>query len=247
MGSIPDNLQAVKARIAGAARAAGRDPGAVTLLAVSKTHAPALIREAHAAGQRAFGENYVQEAEKKMAQLAHLPLEWHLVGPLQSNKTRVVAERFQWVHTVDREKIARRLSEQRPPGLAPLEVLLQVNVSGEDSKSGVAPREAPALARAVAMLPRLRLRGLMAVPAPTTDAQLQRARFRELRGIFESLRREGLALDTLSMGMSDDMEAAIAEGSTMVRIGTAIFGQRRGEGSSAPFDPPAPPLVKDAA
>jgi len=247
MGSITDNLQAVRGRISSAARAASREPGAVSLLAVSKTHAPALIREAHAAGQRAFGENYVQEAEEKMAQLAHLPLEWHLVGPLQSNKTRVVAERFQWVHTVDREKIARRLSEQRPPGLAPLEVLLQVNVSGEDSKSGVAPREAPALARAVAMLPRLRLRGLMAVPEPTTDAQLQRARFRELRGIFESLRREGLALDTLSMGMSDDMEAAIAEGSTMVRIGTAIFGQRRAGGSSAPFDPPAPPLVKDAA
>jgi pyridoxal phosphate enzyme (YggS family) len=153
-------------------------------------------------------------------------LEWHLVGPLQSNKTRVVAERFQWVHTVDREKVARRLSEQRPPGLAPLEVLVQVNVSGEASKSGVAPSAAPALARAVAALPRLRLRGLMAVPEPTPDAQLQRARFRELRGIFESLQREGLALDTLSMGMSDDMEAAIAEGSTLVRIGTAIFGRR---------------------
>jgi len=249
MGSIADNLQAVRGRISSAARAASREPGAVSLLAVSKTHAPALIREAHAAGQRAFGENYVQEAEEKMAQLADLPLEWHLVGPLQSNKTRVVAERFQWVHTVDREKIARRLSEQRPPGLAPLEVLVQVNVSGEDSKSGVAPREAPALARAVAMLSRLRLRGLMAVPEPTADAQLQRARFRELRGIFESLRREGLALDTLSMGMSDDMEAAIAEGSTMVRIGTAIFGQRRAGGSSAPHDPPAPPaaVAKDVA
>jgi pyridoxal phosphate enzyme (YggS family) len=189
----------------------------------------------------------VQEAEEKMAQLADLPLEWHLIGPLQSNKTRIVAERFQWVQTVEREKIARRLSEQRPHGMPPLEVLVQVNVSGEASKSGVAPREAAALARAVARLPRLRLRGLMAVPEPTPDASLQRARFRELRGIWESLRREGLALDTLSMGMSDDMEAAIAEGSTMVRIGTAIFGRRSAGGSSAPLDPPAPPLVKDAA
>jgi pyridoxal phosphate enzyme (YggS family) len=242
MGSIADNLQAVRGRISSAARAAGRDAAAVSLLAVSKTHTPALIREAYAAGQRAFGENYVQEAEAKMASLADLPLDWHLVGPLQSNKTRLVAERFHWVHTVDREKVARRLSEQRPPALAPLEVLVQVNVSGEASKSGVAPREAPALARAVAALPRLRLRGLMTVPEPTPDAQLQRARFRELRGIFESLQREGFALDTLSMGMSDDLEAAIAEGSTMVRIGTAIFGKRRAGGSSAPLDPPAPPL-----
>jgi PLP dependent protein len=243
MGSIADNLQAVRGRISSAARAAAREPGAVCLLAVSKTHAPALIREAYAAGQRAFGENYVQEAEEKMAQLADLPLEWHLVGPLQSNKTRAVAERFHWVHTVDRDKIARRLSEQRPAGLAPLEVLVQVNVSGEASKSGAAPGDAPALARAVAMLPRLRLRGLMAVPEPTPDSQLQRARFRELRGIFDALRREGLALDTLSMGMSDDMEAAIAEGSTMVRVGTAIFGKRPtgAGGSSTPLDPPAPP------
>jgi pyridoxal phosphate enzyme (YggS family) len=249
MRSIADNLQAVRGRISSAARAAARDPAAVSLLAVSKTHATALIREAYAAGQRAFGENYVQEAEEKMAQLADLPLEWHLVGPLQSNKTRAVAERFQWVHSVDREKIARRLSEQRPQGLPPLEVLLQVNVSGEASKSGVAPGEAPALARAVAVLPRLRLRGLMAVPEPTPDAQLQRARFREMRSLFESLRREGLALDTLSMGMSEDMEAAIAEGSTMVRIGTAIFGLRRkvAGGSSAPLDSPAAPLAKDAA
>jgi len=249
MGSIADNLQAVRGRISSVARANGRDPGAVILLAVSKTHAPALIREAHAAGQRAFGENYVQEAEEKMVQLADLPLEWHLIGPLQSNKTRIVAERFHWVQTVDREKIARRLSEQRPQGMPQLEVLVQVNVSGEASKSGVAPHEAPALARAVASLPRLRLRGLMAVPEPTPDASLQRARFRELRSIWESLRREGLALDTLSMGMSDDMEAAIAEGSTMVRIGTAIFGKRPGGavGSSAPLGPPASPLAKDAA
>lgn len=226
MGSIPQNLQAVKSRIDAAARACGRDPQSVRLLAVSKTHAPARVREACAAGQRAFGENYVQEALDKMAALADLPLEWHLVGPLQSNKTRAVAERFDWVHTVDREKVARRLSEQRPAAMAPLQVLVQVNVSGEASKSGVSPREAAALARAVSGMPRLRLRGLMAVPEPTPEAGLQRARFRALRELQESLRRDGLALDTLSMGMSDDMEAAITEGSTMVRIGTAIFGER---------------------
>ena len=227
MRSIPDNLQAVKDRIAGAARAAGRDPAAVVLLAVSKTHAPALIEEAFGAGQRAFGENYVQEALDKMAALVLQPIEWHLVGPLQSNKTRAVAERFQWVHGIDRERIARRLSEQRPHGLPPLHVLLQVNVSGEASKSGVAPREAAPLAKAVAAMPRLRLRGLMAVPEPTGDERAQRARFREVRELFETLQRQGLALDTLSLGMSADMEAAIAEGSTMVRIGTAIFGERR--------------------
>jgi pyridoxal phosphate enzyme (YggS family) len=226
MGSIAHNLQAVKSRISVAERAAGRNPGAVTLLAVSKTHAPALIRQAVDAGQRAFGENYVQEALDKMAQLAGQALQWHLVGPLQSNKTRAVAERFDWVHTVDREKVARRLAEQRPAGMAPLQVLLQVNVSGEGSKSGVAPGAAAALARAVAALPRLRLRGLMAVPEPTADPALQRARFGQLRTLLEALRREGLALDTLSMGMSDDLEAAIAEGSTLVRIGTAIFGAR---------------------
>ena len=248
MGSIAANLQVVRGRISSAARAAGRDPAAVSLLAVSKTHAPALIREAHAAGQRAFGENYVQEAEAKMASLADLPLEWHLVGPLQSNKTRTVAERFQWVHTVDREKVARRLSEQRPQGLPPLEVLVQVNVSGEASKSGVAPQDAAALARVMAKLPRLRLRGLMTVPEPTPDAGVQRARFAELRRLYESLRREGLALDTLSMGMSDDMEAAIAEGSTLVRIGTAIFGKRaEGAGESpAPLDHPGT-VAKDIA
>jgi pyridoxal phosphate enzyme (YggS family) len=227
MRSIPDNLQAVKARIAGAARAAGRDPAAVALLAVSKTHPPALIEEAFRAGQSAFGENYVQEALDKMTSLVQLPIEWHLIGPLQSNKTRAVAERFQWVHTVDREKVARRLSEQRPQALPPLDVLLQVNVSGEASKSGVAPREVAALAKAVAGLPRLRLRGLMAVPEPTGDTGRQRASFREVRELYESLKRAGLALDTLSMGMTADMESAIAEGSTMVRIGTAIFGERQ--------------------
>jgi len=221
MGSIPQNLQAVKARIAAAARAAGREPGAVALLAVSKAHAPALIRQAQAAGQRAFGENYVQEALDKMAQLADLPLEWHMVGPLQSNKTRPVAERFDWVHTVEREKIARRLAEQRPAGMAPLNVLIQVNASGEATKSGVAPAQAAALAAAVAAMQGLRLRGLMAIPEPGAP----QARFREVAELYASLRAR-FGLDTLSLGMSDDMEAAIAAGSTLVRIGTAIFGAR---------------------
>jgi pyridoxal phosphate enzyme (YggS family) len=221
MGSIPHNLQAVKSRIDAAARACGRDPRAVRLLAVSKTHAPELVREAHAAGQRAFGENYLQEALDKMARLADLPLEWHLIGPLQSNKTRAAAERFDWVQSVDREKVARRLAEQRPAGMAPLNVLLQVNASGEASKSGVAPREARALAAAVAGMQRLRLRGLMAIPEPGAPAE----RYREIARLYESLRGE-FGLDTLSLGMTDDMEVAIAEGSTMVRIGTAIFGPR---------------------
>jgi pyridoxal phosphate enzyme (YggS family) len=221
MGSIPQNLQAVKSRIDAAARACGRDPAAVRLLAVSKTHAPERVREAHAAGQRAFGENYVQEALDKMGRLADLPLEWHLVGPLQSNKTRPAAERFHWVHTVDREKVARRLAEQRPAGLAPLNVLVQVNASGEASKSGVPPGEARALAAAVARMGGLRLRGLMAVPEPGAPAE----RYREIARLFETLRGE-LGLDTLSLGMTDDLELAIAEGSTMVRIGTAIFGPR---------------------
>jgi pyridoxal phosphate enzyme (YggS family) len=222
MGLIPNNLQAVKARIEAAARAAGRDPGAVRLLAVSKTHAPALVREAAAAGQRAFGENYVQEALDKMAQLEDLPLEWHLVGPLQSNKTRVVAERFHWVHTVDREKVARRLSAQRPAGMAPLNVLVQVNASGEATKSGVAPAEVAALAAAIAGMKTLRLRGLMAIPEPGAA----QSRFREIGELFQKLRGE-FGWDTLSLGMSDDLEAAIAAGSTMVRVGTAIFGARR--------------------
>ncbi|MEX2242190.1 MAG: YggS family pyridoxal phosphate-dependent enzyme [Burkholderiales bacterium] len=221
MGSIAENLQAVKSRIALAERAAGRAPGAVALLAVSKTHAPALIRQAYAAGQRAFGENYVQEALDKMARLADLPLEWHLVGPLQSNKTRAVAARFDWVHTVDREKVARRLAEQRPAGMAPLNVLVQVNASGEASKSGVAPADAAALAAAIRALKNLRLRGLMAIPEPGAP----QARFREIGDLFQRLRDE-FGLDTLSLGMSDDMEAAIAAGSTLVRIGTAIFGER---------------------
>ena len=233
MRSIGENLQATKVRIARAAAAAGRDPAGVALLAVSKTHPAALIEQAHAAGQRAFGENYVQEALEKMDALAGKPLEWHLVGPLQSNKTRLAAARFDWVHTLESERIARRLAEQRPAALAPLNVLLQVNVSGETSKSGVAPATAPALARAIVALPRLRLRGLMAIPEPTADLALQRARFRAVRELLESLRRDGLALDTLSMGMSDDLEAAIAEGATMVRVGTAIFGAREKVRSAA--------------
>ncbi|HXZ53396.1 MAG TPA: YggS family pyridoxal phosphate-dependent enzyme [Burkholderiales bacterium] len=233
MATIAGNLQGVKSRIRAAAMRAGRAPDGVRLLAVSKTHPAALVAEAYAAGQAAFGENYVQEAIEKMEALAQQlgadaarRLEWHLIGPLQSNKTRLVAERFAWVHTLEREKIARRLSEQRPPGLAPLKVLVQVNVSGEASKSGIAPQEVPALARAVAALPRLELRGLMAIPEPSDDPAVQRARFRPLRELYERLQQQGFALDTLSMGMSADLEAAIAEGATLVRVGTAIFGAR---------------------
>lgn len=224
MATIADNLQAVKSRIRRAAEAAGRDPASVLLLAVSKTHPAARIRQALEAGQRAFGENYVQEAMEKMDDLPSL--EWHLIGPLQSNKTRLAAERFAWVHTVASEKIARRLSEQRPDARGPLNVLIQVNASGEDTKSGIAPSEAAALAFSIRSLKKLRLRGLMAIPEPTGDAALQRARFAEVRRLLEDLNRQGLHLDTLSMGMSGDMESAIAEGSTLVRVGTAIFGAR---------------------
>ena len=230
MATISDNLQVVRERIARAARTAGRDPVSVTLLAVSKSQPVARIEEARAAGHKAFGENYVQEALEKMDALPGL--EWHLIGPLQSNKTRMAAERFGWVHTLEREKIARRLSEQRPAGLPPLNVLIQVNVSGEATKSGVAVEAIAALARAIAPLPRLRLRGLMAVPEPTLDVALQRKRFRTVKAAFENLKDE-FGLDTLSMGMSDDMEAAIAEGATLVRIGTAIFGTRKEERSAA--------------
>ena len=230
MATISDNLQVVRERIARAARAAGRDPVSVTLLAVSKSQPVARIEEARAAGHKAFGENYVQEALEKMDALPGL--EWHLIGPLQSNKTRMAAERFGWVHTLEREKIARRLSEQRPAGLPPLNVLIQVNVSGEATKSGVADEAIAALARAIAPLPRLRLRGLMAVPEPTLEVALQRKRFRTVKAAFENLKDE-FGLDTLSMGMSDDMEAAVAEGATLVRIGTAIFGTRKEERSAA--------------
>ena len=229
MRSIDDNLQAVRGRIAQAAAAAGRDPLSVTLLAISKTHPAALVDEALAAGQRLFGENYVQEAVEKMDALAGTAqapstngVEWHLVGPLQSNKTRLVAARFDWVHTVESEKIARRLSGQRPAGMAPLNVLIQVNVSGEASKSGVAPEQVAGLANAISSLPNLRLRGLMAIPEPGAA----RARFRDVKNLFDKL-KAGFDLDTVSMGMSDDLDAAIAEGSTMVRIGTAIFGARQ--------------------
>ncbi|PTB20923.1 YggS family pyridoxal phosphate-dependent enzyme [Trinickia symbiotica] len=228
MSSIADNLAAVHGRIAQAALAAQRDPASVKLLAVSKTFPADDVRTAFAAGQRAFGENYVQESIAKIEALADLraQIEWHFIGPLQSNKTRPVAEHFDWVHSVDRLKIAQRLSEQRPPNLAPLNVCLQVNVSGEASKSGVSPNEAPALAKEIAALPRLALRGLMSIPEPTEDADAQRAQHRTLRALFEALRVEGLSIDTLSMGMSADLEAAVLEGATIVRIGSAIFGAR---------------------
>lgn len=200
----------------------------MALLAVSKTFPAVTIREAVAAGQHRFGENYVQEALDKMAELADLrgQIEWHMIGPIQSNKTRPVAEHFDWVHTVDRLKIAQRLSEQRPANLPPLQVCIQVNTSGEDSKSGVSPDEALTLAREVAALPRLTLRGVMALPAPTADAAEQNRQLAEVRVVYEHLRSQGLPLDTLSMGMSADLEAAVAQGSTMVRVGTALFGQR---------------------
>ena len=227
MTPISANLQAVHARIAAAARAAGRDEKDISLLAVSKTWPAGHVREAAAAGQRAFGENYVQEGVAKVAELAPLGLDWHFIGPLQSNKTRPVAEHFDWVHSIERMKIAERLAEQRPAGRAPLNVCLQVNVSGEASKSGCAPAEAIALAKAIAALPNLRLRGLMCIPEPVEDIQAQRRPFRQLRELYEQLRGDGLPLDTLSMGMSHDIEAAIAEGATMVRVGTAIFGERQ--------------------
>ena len=230
---IADKLAQVNARIASACAAAGRPVQSVTLLAVSKTFDVAAIEAAHAAGQQRFGENYVQEALDKLTALAALAPrpEWHLIGPLQSNKTRVVAESFDWVHSIDRLKIAERLSAQRPAQLAPLSVCLQVNVSGEASKSGLAPGDVGAVAHAVAALPRLRLRGLMAIPevAPG-DVPAQRRPFRALRTLFDGLRGEGLALDTLSAGMSDDLEAAILEGATMVRVGSAIFGRRASSG-----------------
>jgi hypothetical protein len=220
MRSIDDNLQAVRQRMKSAAAAAGRDPLSVTLLAVSKTHPAALVAQALAAGQRSFGENYVQEALEKMDAIRDA--EWHLIGPLQSNKTRPVAERFDWVHSIESEKVARRLSEQRPAGLAPLNVLIQVNVSGQASKAGVAAGDVFSLSKSMKNLARIRLRGLMAIPEPGAE----RARYRELRELYEKLKGE-FAFDTLSVGMSDDMETAIAEGSTLVRIGTAIFGSRQ--------------------
>ncbi len=226
MSAIADNLQAVRARMARAAEAAGRAADTVHLLAVSKTMPLARVIEAADAGQRAFGENYVQEGIAKAGATASRGLEWHFIGPLQSNKSRLVAENFDWVHTLDRLKIAERLSVQRPAGRMPLQVCIQVNVSGEASKSGCAPDEALALCHAVATLPGLNLRGLMAIPEPTDDPAAQRLPFRHLRQIYDHIRAGGLPLDTLSMGMSHDLEAAIAEGATIVRIGTAIFGER---------------------
>jgi len=261
MGTIVANLQGVRERIARAAAAAGRSADDIALVAVSKTFAAAMVVEACACGQRAFGENQAQEGVKKIAELARLdvtwrvahghhenqnpsrdalpssgvaspegplllPPEWHFIGPIQSNKTRPVAERFQCVHGVDREKIAERLNEARPAGLPPLDVCIQVNVSGEASKAGVAPGGEVALAEAISRLPRLRLRGLMAIPAPAADPAAQRRQFARLRELKDGLNARGFALDTLSMGMSDDLEAAILEGATMVRVGTAIFGSR---------------------
>ncbi|MCF8177474.1 MAG: YggS family pyridoxal phosphate-dependent enzyme [Sulfuritalea sp.] len=230
MTSIAANLQAVRARVAAACNAAGRAPESVQLLAVSKTWPANSVYEAVAAGQRAFGENYAQEAVDKMAELARpgleRDLEWHFIGPLQSNKTRLVAENFSWVHSIDRLKIAERLAAQRPPNSEPLQVCIQVNVSGETSKSGCAVEHTSALAHSLAALKGMCLRGLMAIPAPSEDRELQRKQFAMLRRLSEQLKSEGLKLDTLSMGMSHDLEAAIMEGATIVRVGTAIFGSR---------------------
>ncbi|MEO0313699.1 MAG: hypothetical protein RI928_155 [Pseudomonadota bacterium] len=228
--SISAHIEQVRQAIAAAAQAAGRDSKSVSLIAVSKTFGPEAVIAAADAGQRAFGENYLQESLDKMLAVKSLrpdlTLEWHFIGPIQSNKTRSVAEHFDWVHAVDREKIAKRLSEQRPGNLPPLQICLQVNVSGEDSKSGVSPADVIPLARAVSVLPRLCLRGLMAIPEPAEDPERQRAPFSLLRQLAQQLREAGIETDTLSMGMSADMAAAIAEGATMVRIGTAIFGKR---------------------
>ena len=233
--NLQANLGAIHERITKAARAAGREPSSVRLLAVSKTFPPAAIAVAARAGQRAFGENYVQEAVAKMDELAGLSpaLEWHFIGPIQSNKTRLIAERFDWVQSVDRFKVAERLSEQRPDHLPPLNVLLQVNISAEASKGGIAPDELAELAAEVDALPKLCVRGLMAVPAPEDDVAQQRIAFAHMRRLFDQLRDQlrerqtGLGVDVLSIGMSSDLEAAVAEGSTMVRIGTAIFGVRQ--------------------
>lgn len=219
-------LQTVMQRIEDACRDSGRAPDAVTLLAVSKTRGADELRAMAAEGVRRFGENYLQEALAKIEALADLELEWHFIGPIQSNKTKPIAEQFHWVHSVDRYKVARRLSEQRPPHLPPLNICLQVNVSGEESKSGVTPDALPELARQVAELPKLQLRGLMAIPAPSSDTEAQHLPFRLMHEALQRLNDDGLALDTLSMGMSGDLEAAIAEGATVVRIGTALFGPR---------------------
>lgn len=228
MHTIDDKLTKVTERIQQAALAAGRNPQTVHLVAVSKTQPADVVAQAYACGQRRFGENYLQEAVEKHNALRHLnDIEWHFIGPIQSNKTRPIAENFAWVHSIDREKIARRLSEQRPADLAPLQVCLQVNIDDETTKSGVSLEELPALAHAISQLPRLQLRGLMAIPAPTNDTSQQRIAFNKLRLALANLQAQGLTgLDTLSMGMSSDLEAAIAEGATFVRVGTDIFGAR---------------------
>ena len=223
MSTIADNIGQVSQRIRAAADAVQRDASSIHLLAVSKTKPAQAVREAYAAGMRDFGENYLQEALGKQAELTDLPLSWHFIGPIQSNKTRAIAENFAWVHSVDRLKIAQRLSEQRPADLPPLNICIQVNVSGEASKSGCTPADLPALANAISALPRLKLRGLMAIPEPTEDRSAQDAAFAAVRELQASL---NLALDTLSMGMSHDLESAIAQGATWVRIGTALFGAR---------------------
>lgn len=226
MTAILSNLQAIRLAITRAAEDANRDPSGVHLLAVSKTFSATAVREAYLAGQLAFGENYVQEALQKMAELSDLPLEWHFIGPIQSNKTRVIAENFAWVHSVCNTKIAQRLSAQRPPHLPVLNVCLQVNISGEASKSGVGPADAMLLAKEVAQLPHIKLRGLMAIPAPMEDAEMQREAFAQMNRLQSELINRGVEVDTLSMGMSHDFVAAVQEGSTFVRIGTAIFGAR---------------------
>jgi PLP dependent protein len=226
MTAILSNLQAVHASINAAALMAQRDTADITLLAVSKTVPAPLLREAYSLGQKAFGENFVQEALNKMRELQDLPLEWHFIGPLQSNKTRAIAENFSWVHSVDRYKIAQRLSDQRPENLPPLNICLQINISGESTKGGVAPADAEALAIAISTLPRLKLRGLMAIPAPADELSEQRKPFAQMRALLATLNSAGLHLDTLSMGMSHDLTAAILEGATIVRVGTSIFGHR---------------------
>jgi pyridoxal phosphate enzyme (YggS family) len=226
MTMIGENLQSVHARIAAACEAAGRSAQDVTLLAVSKTFGPEAVRQAHASGQRAFGENYIQEAVEKIALLRDLSVQWHCIGPIQSNKTRLVAENFDWAHTVDRLKIAQRLSEQRPAGLEPLQVCVQVNIDGGSTKSGVAPDEALELALQISRLPRLKLRGLMTIPEPQEGFAAQKAVHLKAWQVFDDWQAAGLDVDTLSMGMTGDLEAAVASGSTMVRIGTAIFGGR---------------------
>ena len=227
MTTISNALQAARTRISAAATQCGRDPESIILLAVSKTVSPETIRIAYGVGQRAFGESYAQEALDKIAALPDLDIVWHFIGPLQSNKTKLIAENFAWAHSVERVKIAQRLSDQRPDSLPPLNLCLQVNVSGEASKSGVAPAEVAALAQAVATLPKIKLRGLMAIPEATGDSAKQHAQFRLLRELYGQLIAQGHALDTLSMGMSGDLEAAIAEGATIVRLGSAIFGERK--------------------